>query len=109
MASETVMAALHEALLSVKERPKNIGICNQILDRLPSSLSNREFTNAVDTLDALMRQWPKYSGDPEFPVPHPSKEASEAYLGCADKWSKRSAYGRARWELLDYLIERTKG
>ena len=74
------------------------------------------------------KKWPEYSGDDAFPVPGPNpKEHPEAYRkdcfyyrharyaeaafiqALAQKSMWIGAYGQKRLELLDWLIEQTKG
>lgn len=55
------------------------------------------------------RRWARFSGDPIYPVPHPEYEPQPAYTYAAAKrgpyfWDKRTEYGQARWELLDFVI-----
>jgi hypothetical protein len=54
----------------------------------------------------LMEQWPEFSGDRGYPVPHPSKSPDVAFdlVSTEDMWSPESAYGAARLRLLDWLI-----
>ena len=50
------------------------------------------------------RSWPEFSGSSSYPVPNKYTTPRYAFVNCK-KWSKRSAYGKARWRLLDHLIE----
>ena len=50
-------------------------------------------------------RWPKFSGDPDYPVPHPEKGAYVAYLTARKRFDQNTEYGRNRWELLHFLIE----
>lgn len=58
----------------------------------------------------LFRKWPGFSGCIEFPVPHPGypkdgNEAEKAYCdGHFNKWDRESAYGKLRWDLLEFMI-----
>lgn len=51
----------------------------------------------------VMLSWPKRTNDTPFPVPSGRVSPCVAYNNF-DKWSKRSEYGKARWELLEYMI-----
>lgn len=59
----------------------------------------------------LSQAWPKYSGNPNFPVPSPIEgqtpvEAFDAAVHVRGRmWSKKKPYGMMRWELLEFLIE----
>lgn len=48
--------------------------------------------------------WPLYSGDTQFPIPNPRRggSPSDAYK-TYDKWSKRSKYGRMRYDLCIFM------
>ncbi len=51
-------------------------------------------------------KWPEYSGDVTYPIVTNKKIiAYRQYDNCENKWNKRSPYGRARWRLLNWLIE----
>lgn len=53
----------------------------------------------------LIENWEHYSGDPVFPVPHPTKTPSQAFQDARiSKWSRNTDYGKKRWEFVDYLI-----
>lgn len=61
-------------------------------------------------LQDLMKAWPKYSGYWKFPIPDPMKpdnqdEAMWIYYKTHSMWDKTTAYGRLRWELLEWMIE----
>lgn len=54
-------------------------------------------------------RWARFSGDMAYPVPHPEYAPRPAYAHAVAKgglsfWDKRTEYGRARWELLDFVI-----
>lgn len=52
--------------------------------------------------------WPKFSGNIEYPVPHPQFTPVKGYdyaLINDILWDKETQYGRDRWELVDFLIE----
>ena len=55
---------------------------------------------------ALASQWPKSSGIPSFPVPHPKypKDPIKGYYRLGNMWDRRTAYGKLRWELLNWAI-----
>ena len=59
---------------------------------------------------SLMREWPEHSGSRVYPVPSfdGNTPSEEFHWASEDKrlWSKAAPYGRARWALLEYLIER---
>lgn len=92
------MSLLNE-LRNVKNNPfkirKDLGICANIKDK---GLKN-------DFIE-LASQWPKYSGSINFPVPHPKypNDPLEGYFNGVNIWDRRTAYGKLRWELLNWAI-----
>lgn len=92
-----------EALLRIKAGDYNEdrGICGN----LEQSLRNKGFHCWITTRNQAFKDWAKFSGDESYPVPFkPSGSAAWAFVSF-NKWSKRSQYGRDRWELLDHLIQ----
>lgn len=54
------------------------------------------------------KQWPKFSGDVNYPVPSVTKDSDKmAYFFCqlTDLWSPFHPYGVLRRELLEFLIQ----
>lgn len=122
MTLSNVESDLLVVLEAIKEgQVSHLGICGN-LDRhyyrlreegkLSKYASN---CDAHDALQNLFYGWPKFSGRKMYPVPDPAKkraDAEEAYDQAYDRetmWSKNSAYGRLRWELLNYCIDTLKG
>jgi len=100
-------------------RKPDHGLCSNIE---VGSLSGR-----LELFDIYLHDWPLYSGSIAYPVPSPrdleikdgvlqliqktyypdTDQGYNAYFHKGwDKWSKTSKYGRARWELLDWIVER---
>lgn len=54
----------------------------------------------------IAANWPKYSGHPEFPVPHEDSQYPEEafYDHRSDRWNIMTQYGRDRMELLQFMI-----
>lgn len=107
---------LHAALLEVDALPtreRHGGICSltrQALDEI--GVPDPRWVAAMNLRDALMREWPEYSGDPQYPVPAPfGRVAQDAYHNAASDrlWAKWTQYGRSRRRLLAWLIEQTEG
>jgi len=72
------------------------GICQLVDDQL---------ADGIFWLDRDFKTWPKYSGDPRFPVPG----GREGYYFAQDGqklWDEDTQQGRDRRELLQFLIER---
>lgn len=58
-------------------------------------------------LEDKFKQWPKFSGDIDYPVPSDTKDSAKmAYFFCSptDLWSPFCPYGALRRELLEFLI-----
>ena len=94
-------AELLEALKQVRERPApRFGICHQLALRC----SDERAGYWSSKLQGLFRRWPQFSGSADFPVPHPTKPACIAYGSTQNMWDRRTKYGRARWDLLEFCI-----
>lgn len=87
------------------------------------------FEFCQDNLGCSITEWPLYSGNPVYPVPHPSDiretenglvfwprntssaiaRAEHAYHhGGWHEYSLKSKYGRARWELVEWLKDKIR-
>lgn len=107
--SEVPFNPIKTALQNLIEKPpkNNIrkGVC---------SLFHREFKRLTQTVrgegfgvvigDILATYWDKYSGDFEYPIPHPSLDPETAFNYFA-KWDKDTQYGLNRYEAIQCLIE----
>lgn len=62
-----------------------------------------------DQITEIAESWPEFSGSGNYPVPHPTLDARDAFNGLepADFWNPDHPYGAARLRLLDFLIEQT--
>ena len=118
--------ALLACLEQVKvDRDDDYGICHNVdmaWDNLDAAdkfdegeeLFGANFQLSFDKLKELFTQWPKYSGRQSYPIPDQNKRRNnpeEAYDMAGEnntKWTKNSAYGRLRWELLDWCITTLK-
>lgn len=80
------------------------GICGTLNRRNRNSF---EF-NTNDMICDVFKFWEKYSGWSSFPVPHPRKDADNAYWQAKNYWGD-DTYGQNRHELnqfcIDYLTE----
>lgn len=54
------------------------------------------------------QDWPQFSGHDNYPVPHPRMNCETAYNHTELMWSRKSQYGLARWDLLDWLIKKAE-
>ena len=94
-------AELLEALKKIRERPApRIGICRQLALRR----RDEDADHWRCKIRGLFRRWPQFSGSADFPVPHPAKPADLAYNTTQNMWDRRTKYGRARWDLLEFCI-----
>ena len=94
-------AKLLEALKQIREQPDpRIGICNQLARKCGNE--NADYWRSK--LQGLFRRWPQFSGSADFPVPHPTEPACIAYGSTQNMWDRRTKYGRARWDLLEFCI-----
>lgn len=59
-------------------------------------------------LKHLMSLWPKFSGKAFYPVPSMTegRDACDEFQNCMNCWSRETAYGQLRWELLEFCIQR---
>ena len=85
----------------------DLGICNN-LTRYLSLVDGYVCEDLLTLFMDLMEEWPEFSGDRSYPVPHPSESPDRAFVlaPTGDMWSPESAYGAARLRLLDWLIAR---
>lgn len=65
---------------------------------------------AFSLLIEAMRGWSEHSGDEAYPVPYYRGDGNPVYGYhiTRDLWDKHTEYGRARWRLVDFLIEELK-
>ena len=87
------------------------------------------FEFCQEKLDCSIADWPLYSGNPVYPVPHPSdvretedglklwpRNTSDAketaryayHHGGWNRYSLKSKYGRTRWELVEWLKDKIR-
>lgn len=78
--------------LDMGKRDAALGICQA---------TRNEFEILV--LRACFIQWPDYSGDMTYPIPHEIGE-SNAYMLYENLWDTDTAYGCKRMELLQFCI-----
>lgn len=91
---------LLQALSAIKSGHyvRSCGICQSI----------RGVPGAVKWLERVSVKWGGFSGDKEYPVPHPEYTPEAAYAYCRRgnaMWDASTEYGRNRLEFLDFLIE----
>lgn len=84
-----------------KEEKINIGICGHL-----ASFETRGGHGREALRTHLMMQWPKGTGDSLHPIHSYSARMSpaERFYTCCGMWDEDTMYGRARWELLRWMI-----
>ena len=98
------------ALKAIKEdstyRVSGIGICGCV----GAYYLNRDglISNVRDqfVIGKLIEGWPKHSGVMEFPISVGKISPWKKYGLCDNKWNRKTEYGRLRWELLEWLINK---
>ena len=101
-----VRCAVHEHLSTGGKAERfdpELGICEAVIRGEPSPEIH---SGHLVLLNDLVEEWPEFSGDRSYPVPHPSESPDRAFdlASAEDMWSPESAYGAARLRLLDWLI-----
>lgn len=90
-----------ESLINKKE-----GICGNLDDVLYEIFEYEAWHEAYDHTGRLASKWPKHSGNRSYPVPHPEYGPEIAFDLTDDLWDRNTQYGRDRWELLEFMIEK---
>lgn len=112
--------ALRHALLQVRQEIRqgifvDNGLCSRIADKLKSNLDGDYYLiQAINKkFGRLLEHWPEHSGSVNYPIGQNSEDGYYLYVMVPSYWqgseagwyySKSSAYGRKRRELLDWLI-----
>ncbi len=100
-----------EKIMGGKRWQDNIGLCGTV-----SNMLDNTSQDAWDNIHrGLMADWPKSTGSPAYPVPHPdylngetlkacmNNEAKKIYHVTDDVWVGR--YGELRLELAKYIFD----
>ena len=110
--NQTLHQGLHQQLVELRGRAEawlaegyaegfipKFGICHHL------KINPDERTHLTD----LLATWPAGTGCGDHPVPHPTEEAERAYddATAPEMWEPQYEYARARWALLEWLIEQT--
>lgn len=105
MVKREVLAALQGIQCDLERNPDSLGsgICHLVYCRI--DCNNVWFTYHVSPILAeLFRRWPGFSGSGAYPVPHFGDLMAQHAFHTFNKWTKHSAYGRARRSLLAFMI-----
>ncbi len=78
----------------------NLGICANFKDH-----SGQELTFFMRKHGISFENWPEFSGDIVYPVPHKKYSPFKAYVQCVFCFNVFTRYGRARRRLLSWLIK----
>lgn len=91
-----VLKALRE--LGPTTEARFYGICFSLTEAT-------DYLTARIIMDEYAPLWNEYSGDIDYPVPSFSEKSSiSAYNSTDDMWDTDTEYGRARYRLVDHLI-----
>lgn len=84
------------------EGPSHLGfgICSNV-DSLLTRMGATVTPATDEVMYGLFEKWPKFTGCPEFPVPHPHLTPAAAY---AEPQIWEGVYGDTRKELLNFMI-----
>ena len=62
------------------------------------------YKRSYKTIEQLAPTWPEFSGNIEYPVPHPTLDPEKAYVVRKQLW-RNDAYGNARRRLCLFLAD----
>lgn len=105
MVKREVLAALRGIQCDLECDPEmlgGVGICMLLEQRLGCTVWWFG-AHVRPILSGLFARWPEFSGDLVYPVPARRARLNIAYHRF-DKWTDRTAYGRARRSLLAFMI-----
>lgn len=76
-------------------------------DGICESLKQCDPRATVSDIEPFFTEWPEYSGDEMYPVPHHDYDPEDGYkiADPEEMWSPDNPYGAARRRLLDFLID----
>lgn len=105
-----------KALLWIRDEgpgDQSCGICTNVEEKIDDmtyamDLSWKQSEGAYRIVKNAMREWPKYSGDPSYPIKPEDTDPEMAYDDAkkyGGMWEKYTVYGDLRWELVNWLIE----
>lgn len=106
--------AFLDAMENIKDNEHNnrFGVCTLVGRYFERHYEYEEY----ETLFAVWLQWAHgtwtewelYSGDRNYPVPHPEHRPDHAYGLTYNKWDMDTEYGKNRMKLLEFLISKAK-
>lgn len=86
-------------------REVDSGICWAVEDKVFDIDPEVSLTAVGRVLCEAFKKWPKFSGNPAFPIPTGEENVSSMYYRLDNLWDMDTQYGRDRWELLKFCIE----
>lgn len=101
-----------EALKALRKNQKfpSLGICHNV--EFTMNGDSYIFYDVPNALREAFKEWPNFSGNLGFPIPdtrnNTTLDAVSMYFYAAEQnsvWSKRTAYGRLRYDLLEHCIK----
>ena len=106
LTDKKVLQALKAIHRSKELRRNTIGICGAVKWYFAEDGKTIFTIRDQDVLQRLMKDWPKHSGVMEFPISVGKISPWKKYVQCDNKWNRKTEYGRLRWELLEWLINK---
>ena len=106
LTNKQILSALKAIKNNKEYRYPSTGICNGIRHYLEGRSDIYFTVRDSHTIQELMKEWPKHSGNNEFPITVRGINPMKEYMGCYDKWDRKTEYGQLRWELLEWLINK---
>ncbi len=64
---------------------KYLGICHELA---------KHFEECTNVVYELFKDWPKYTGSDNFPIPHESRTAMNAFVCTGNLWCEETQYGK---------------
>lgn len=81
------------------------GLCFHIKD-LTHDLELVRVIPSYELVKLYAKDWPWFSGDEDFPVPHETSSAVDSFYSEADLWDDQTQYGHLRRQLARYVSAR---
>lgn len=103
-----------DAMENIKDNEHNnlFGVCSLVRKYFETHHIGEEleklFSMWLEWAQASWVDWELYSGDRNYPVPHPEQRPDHAYGLNYNKWGMDTEYGKNRMKLLEFLISKAK-
>lgn len=91
----------------------SVGICQRMNTVLVHRGNYTEMEIIIRSIRTdMFKKWPHFSGNEVYPVPSTVRarweSPKDAFMSIKNLWSKRTNYGRLRWDLLEFMIDQTQ-